>query len=145
MVVRALRTLDPSRGTPEAYLSTAALRSLSTYARFQSAPVSAPRNAVRDLEGMHRAEIDEDISDGAPSPEMAAIKALTRRHIRERIRRLVSEEDLCLAAPVLGGEIRSAEVADRARVPVRAVYAATARVRRALLRDDGLRMIAEME
>lgn len=127
-MTKATTTWDPKVGvTLEAYLWRVAVLAIQPLITRDSSPVSSGARPKKALRGLYRAPVDIHAPDKRPSTEERLREAQWRDEVWERV--LAMDPSGGMAADVLLGDKRSAEVASDNGVDVREVYGAASKTR----------------
>jgi DNA-directed RNA polymerase specialized sigma24 family protein len=140
--ILARGTFEPRVGVPEAgYVWRAVTFSMRRWLWKESSPVSGGMSDPWRLRVSRRADLDESLPCTTPTPE--ALLDELRWTERVRARALAVAEQDALALPVLLGEGTPREIASETGVPLRDVYAASARLRTSIVSDEALWLLSE--
>jgi hypothetical protein len=139
----AERSYDPVWGVSwKTYVRRAAQRWISGYLWHESSPVSG--RGRRELEGLHRAPLDEELVEEFPSPELEATRAQWRAAVRKRLEEVAHRNAVAeFGIKVLMSDKPAREWAKEEGLPCEAVYACTHEARVLIANDPVLRALLE--
>ena len=93
-----------------------------------SAPVSASRNSLGELRGIHRAAVDSEAPSGASWADELLDEARWHERVRAELAALAGEDGLGLASILSDEPART--FAESSGAPVQKVYRSASRIRR---------------